>query len=130
MIMKNLKRTLSYSLYVLLACVFCSCESTEIYPRYSVDTKDVIADSLKNEYRTWITETVRAASQNMTGGDYEDVDETIEQCERIAERIFSEEVTALRIEVDEHYYNDFLKTESELNDYEKTILDSLTTNAR
>ena len=128
--MKRTKQIILTSFCTLLACFFSSCESTEIYPRYSVDTKDVIADSLKHEYRTWITETVRAASQNMTGGDYEDVDDTIEQCEYTAKRIFSEEVIALRIEVDEHYYNDFLKTESELNDYEKTILDSLTTNAR
>jgi len=33
---------------------------------------------------------------------------------------------ALRIEINENYWNDLIKTESELNDYEKTILDSLT----
>ena len=36
----------------------------------------------------WVTETVRAASQNMTGGDYEDADATIRQAEKTASHLF------------------------------------------
>lgn len=123
--MKRIKQIAVYSFCTLLSCVFFSCEQTPTYPRYTATTKEVIPDSLKNDHRTWITETVRAASQNMTGGDYEDVDETIIQAERTADRIFGKKLRALRIEISDHYWDDLIKTENELNEYEKIKFDSL-----
>ena len=113
--------------YVLLVAVLFSLTSCndEKYPKYSLTTIEFIPDSLKVEHRKFITETVRAASNQMTGGDYEDVDETIIQAERTADNIFSSSVIGLRKEIDENYWNSLELKPNELNVYEKKILDSL-----
>jgi hypothetical protein len=113
--------------YVLLVAVLFSLTSCseERYPKYSLTTIEFIPDSLKVEHRKFITETVKAASNQMTGGDYEDVDETIIQAERTADNIFSSSVVGLRKEIDENYWNSLELKPNELNVYEKKILDSL-----
>lgn len=113
--------------YVLLVAVLFSLTSCskEKYPKYSLTTIWFVPDSLKVEHRKFITETVRAASNQMTGGDYEDVDETIIQAERTADNIFSSNVIGLIKEIDDNHWNDLKLKPSELNSYEKSILDSL-----
>ena len=130
--MIKLKTKLSYTLYILLASVFLtSCTQKEVYPKYSLYTINKISDSLKVDYRTWITETIRSASQNMTGGDYENVDETIRQAKETADEIFGTKVIGLRKEIDDNYWNDLKLKPSELSDKELIILDSLSfSNAR
>ena len=125
--MVKLKNKLSNAFYILLASVFlisCSYEK-EVYPRYSLYTVNEIPDSLKLEYRTWITETIRSASQNMTGGDYENVDETIRQAKYTADDIFGTKVIGLRKEIDDNYYNDLKLTPKQLTIEENKVLDSL-----
>ena len=107
---------------VLFSLVYCN---EDKYPKYSLTTIEFVPDSLKVEHRKFITETVRAASNQMTGGDYEDVDETIIQAERTADNIFSSSVVGLRKEIDENYWNSLELKPNELNVYEKKILDSL-----
>lgn len=124
--MKRLNNLKSYALYILLVCVFTSCSyQTETYPRYSLETIEYIPDTLKVEHRTWIKETIRAASQYMTGGDYEDVDVTIRQAKWTADELFQESIVGLRKEIDDNYYNDLHLKPTELNGYEIKILDSL-----
>lgn len=65
------------------------------YPQYSITTKAVVPDSLREDQRKFVVETVRAASQHMTGGDYEDVDDTIDQARLTSEDLFSIEVQCL-----------------------------------
>ena len=72
----NLKLSILLFLFTIL---FTNCEKAEKYPKYSICEIEFVPDSLKQEHRKFIIETVRAGSQNMTGGDYEDVDETIQQ---------------------------------------------------
>ena len=111
---------------LLVAVLFSSCKKEAIkYPIYSLTTIEYIPDSLKVEHRKFITETVRAASNQMTGGDYEDVDETIIQAERTADNIFSSNIIGLTKEIDENYFNSLELKPNELNVYEKKILDSL-----
>lgn len=122
----RLKSKLRYSLYTVLACVFLSSCSEDIkYPIYSLETIEYVPDSLKMEHRLWITETIRAASQHMTGGDYEDVDETIIQAKRTADELFQVNCIGLRKEINENYWDDLHLKPSELNNKEKDILDSL-----
>ena len=102
-----------------------SCGNDIEYPRYSLYTITYIPDSLKIEYREWVKETVRAASQHMTGGDYEDVDKTIRQAKMTADEIFGAEVIGLRKKIDDNYYNDLYLKPEQLTDYEKKVLDSL-----
>ena len=123
---KNTKQYRNLAKLMLVAVLFSlvSCNEDK-YPKYSLTTIEFVPDSLKAEHRKFITETVRAASNQMTGGDYEDVDETIIQAERTADNIFSSSIVGLRKEIDENYWNSLELKPNELNVYEKKILDSL-----
>jgi hypothetical protein len=120
----KLTRNLAKLMLVAVLFSLTSCRE-EKYPKYSLTTIEFIPDSLKVEHRKFITETVRAASNQMTGGDYEDVDETIIQAERTANNIFSSNIIGLRKQFDESVWNDLQLKPNELNVYEKKILDSL-----
>lgn len=109
---------------LMLAAVLSSCNN-EKYPKYSLETIEYVPDSLKAEHRKFITETVRAASQQMTGGDYEDVDETISQAEITADRVFSIKVIGLKKELYENDWTALKIKPSDFNAYEKRIFDSL-----
>ena len=123
--MENLKKKLSYALYIVLAFVFTSCDENIKYPVYSLEIIKHVPDTLKTQQRIWVIEIIRAASQHMTGGDYEDVDETIEQAKLTSDKLFQVSVIGLRKEIDDNYWNDLLLKPNELNDYEKKLLDSL-----
>jgi len=121
--MKNILKLLLYG--SIMVMMLNSCEEVPTYPRYTLDTITHIPDTLKVEHRTWITETVRAASQHMTGGDYEDVDQTIIQAERTANRLFGVEVIGLRKEINDNYYDDLQLVPSQLTPKELEILNNL-----
>ena len=105
-----------------------SCKEYVKYPIYTLKTIDVIPDSLKTKHRDWVKETIRAASQNMTGGDYEDVDVTIMQAKRTADELFSVQVLGLNKSVDENYYNDLQLTKEEFTKQEENIFQQLKNN--
>jgi len=125
--MKNLKlsNVSKYFLYTLLALVFVGCADTIEYPRYSLETIEYIPDSLKVEHRTWITETIRAASQHMTGGDYEDVDVTIRQAKWTADDLFEVSIVGLKKEINDNHYNDLHLMPSDMTDEETQTLKRL-----
>ena len=110
---------------LLLAVVFLSSCNSEKYPKYSLATIDYVPDSLKAEHRKFITETVRAASQHMTGGDYEDVDETIQQAHTTANNIFSVKVIGLKKELYENEWDALRIKPQDFTAEEKRIFDSL-----
>lgn len=126
--MRNLKIKLFILACLTLMCVFISCSEPTKYPIYTLETIEYVPDSLKQEHRTWITETVRAASQHMTGGDYEDIDETIRQAKWTADDLFEVSVIGLRKKIDRNLRNDLHLKPSELNAHEIKILDSLSDN--
>jgi len=113
--------TLTLSLLFLTSCN----DSRNVYPKYTIVKIEYIPDSLKVDHRVWITETIRSASQHMTGGDYEDVDATIRQAKWTADDLFSVSVIGLRKEINDNYFDDLKLKPSELNKYEFNILDSL-----
>jgi len=76
----------------LVSCNNDICKS----PTYDIVEVDLVPNSLKEKQRIWVTETIRAASQHMTGGDYEDVDETIEEVGEQSENLFSIKCLVLR----------------------------------
>tara|TARA_B110000971_G_C19865582_1_gene433691 strand:- start:77 stop:448 length:372 start_codon:yes stop_codon:yes gene_type:complete len=113
-------------LYTLLLILFSSCKKDiEKYPIYSLKTIRYVPDSLKTEQREWIKETVRASNQNLSAGDYENIDETIVQVERTSENLFEITVVGLRKKVNDDNWDDIELKPNELNDYEKKIIDSL-----
>lgn len=77
----------------------------EVEYSHRIVTEIFVPDSLMDDYRIWITETVRAASQHVTGGDYEDVHETIRQVEITGERIFGKKELCLSISYNSDYNN-------------------------
>ena len=123
--MKNLTMSTRYFLNALLAVVFLSSCNSDKYPKYSLETIDYVPDSLKVEHRKFITETVRAASQHMTGGDYEDVDETIQQAERTADNIFSVKVIGMKKELYKDQWDALRIKPQNFTPEEKRIFDSL-----
>lgn len=108
--------------------LFQSCSKHNEYPKYSLETISFVPDSLKEQHRKWITETVRAASQHMTGGDYEDVDATIRQAKYTADELYQTKIIGLKKSINENYWEDLHLTPNELTKKEKLILDSLVNN--
>ena len=123
--MKNIFKLQLVLLCISIIAMMYSCTYISPYPRYTLKTQTHIPDSLKPQYRTWITETVRAASQHMTGGDYEDADETIQQAEITAKRLFGVDVVGLRLELDEDWWHDINLLPNQLTPKGTRILDSL-----
>jgi hypothetical protein len=89
-----------------------------------LSTDEYVPDSLKIVHREWIKETVRAASQNMSGGDYEDADETIEQAKITADELFAKRVIVLKKELNRRGACLYLFP-NELSEKEKQIFDNL-----
>lgn len=110
---------------IAIITIFASCETRVKYPRYSLVRISCVPDSLKEKHRDWIKETIRASNQHLTAGDYEDIDETIQQVERTASSLFEVSVMGLKKEVDSEVYNDITLMPNELTPYERTVLDSL-----
>lgn len=71
---------------------------------------------------------MRAASQNMTGGDYEHADDTILQAEKTANTLFGKEIVCLRIRYDDFVYKSILP--SEMTDDEKEIFTKILNNIK
>ncbi len=111
----------------LLAVIIClvSCEKPPKYPRYTLERVYYVPDSLKSQQREWIKESIRASNQHLTAGDYEDIDETIEQVERTSNNLFEVSVIGLRKEIDAEPFNDVILKPNELTSYEKRVLESL-----
>lgn len=124
--MKTMRTLTLFTFYSLIGLLFVSCNTEkETYPKYSLTTVKYVPDSLKLEYRTWITETIRAASEHMTGGDYEDVHETIVQAKWTADGLFQVKTIGLRKEINDNHFDDLYLRSSELTNKELKILDSL-----
>lgn len=110
---------------LILALVIIGCDNKTEYPRYSLTSMEVVDDSLQEKYQEWIIRESSALSLHMTGGDYEDVDETAYAIKRIADRIFAKKKLVLRVEIDNNYFNDLILTEKEMNEKQKQIFKGL-----
>jgi hypothetical protein len=127
----SIKSTLLLTQLFIFSLIFTSCEPHRRkpeypkYPKYSLEKIDYIPDSLKSKHQEYTKELVRAASQHMTGGDYEDVDETIIQAKRTADELFQVSVIGLRKEINENYWDSFDLRPDELSPSEKKILENL-----
>lgn len=110
---------------LLLTIILSSCDEDKFYPIYSLDKIEFIPDSIRQDQRVWVIEMVRAASENMSGGDYEDVDETIEQAEYTSRIMFESSVIGIRKQIDKNYWNDVYIRPDEFNEKEKAIFDKL-----
>src|SRR5690349_9539891 len=90
---------------VLSAIIACDDPKTPrlpAYPIYQYTIMREVPDSLKDDMAKWITETVRAANQHMTGGDYEDPEDVIDEAEDVAKNLFARDVEYLSIVADQN----------------------------
>lgn len=92
---------------------------------YSLISLEYVPDSLKAKHREFITETIRAASQHMTGGDYEDVDQTIIQAKRTADQVFAVSVMGLEKRVNNNSWDNIKLRPEQFTPHEKHLFDSL-----
>ena len=120
-------KELIYPLCFIILYISTSCNVIEgtKYPKYSLTKITYVPDSLKVKHRIWITETIRASSQNMTGGDYEDVDVTIRQVKNTADELFEVNTIGLKKEINTSFGDDSELRPEELNPFERKIFDSL-----
>ena len=82
------------TLFITIAALFViSCNGE---PSYEIETMEYVPDSLKSQQREFMIKLTESASKNMSGGDYEDVYETLQEAERISEDMFSVKVEGLR----------------------------------
>lgn len=80
--------------YILLfSILFFSCED---YPKYIRTYESTLPDSLQEAKQKFIIELVTAASYHMTGGDYEDPEDVIQQAAYTFDEIHETYVEGLR----------------------------------
>jgi len=80
-------------LFLSLIIVISSCNHYS--DNYVLSNVVYIPDSLKDKQAQFITETVRAASQHMSGGDYEDPEDVIYAANSTFENIYGIKVECL-----------------------------------
>jgi hypothetical protein len=86
----------------VLVNILCSCDINEREYRIAFET--IIPDSLKSKQLIFIKETVSASNFHMSGGDYEDPEDVIEQAEITFNRIYGVPVKGLATWGNEHPY--------------------------
>ena len=82
-----MKRLIFLALIVLTGCG----RYEDVY-----GVRQTVPDSLKVKRQEWITKTVSAASLHMTGGDYEDPEDLIEEVTEQSVSLFSVEEEGIR----------------------------------
>ena len=111
------------SILILSVFLLAGCEPPVQYPQYRYAVEDQVPDSNKVKMAKWITETVSAASLHMTGGDYEDPEDLVQQCQYTADKIFAVPTEGLERLEGEHTYWFFIPkkdlTESQLEKFER-----------
>lgn len=113
--------------FLLISIILVSCGKNESQPKkpkidYQYTQMSVVPDSNVVKMREWILKTVEATNRSMTGGDYEDPEDVIEQAEETAKRIFSVKVDALEFLKDGYYHN---LPQERMTKEELHIMDSL-----
>lgn len=81
---------------LILVIGISSCNNVE-YPLYQYGEESEIPDSLRVKYAEWVTETIKASNNNMTGGDYEDPEDVVAQVEITGHNIFAVKVEGMHI---------------------------------
>lgn len=110
--------TLLFAFCAFLPLLLNSCDvHTPKYPQYELYITKITPDSLRAKKAEFITETVRAATNNLRTSDYEDVDDLVEEATESADKLYSVEVPTLvkRLKHDESIViNPKLMTKTEL----------------
>jgi hypothetical protein len=112
-------------LLLLASCGFKRYEG----PLYTYSVEKIVPDSLREKQATFIRETVSAASNQMTGGDYEDPEDVIAEARRTSKELYGVEIEGLNMSVPGSYTLKFIPVH-QMNPFQKRILDSLKAGGR
>jgi hypothetical protein len=111
---------MKYLLFLLLLSTV-ACDDKKV--EYWIVKEIMIPDSLSSKQAQFVIDVVKAATNNMSTHDYEDVDDTIEQARIEAFKIYSIEVVCLRRKVSGKMTVAIYP--HEMTEYEKSIFDKL-----
>ena len=106
--------------FIVLNCK----ETKECTPKYSLRSawgydETIVPDKYKQAYSETVTNIVKAATYKLTTVDYEDVDDTITEAKKVADKLYSIEVPGLAIDTCNSFRT---KSYSELTGEEKKVL--------
>jgi hypothetical protein len=108
--------------FILAAC---SDNDPNHYPTYKLVNRTYTPDSLLLIKANWVTETVRASTNNLTTSDYEDVDDTIEETVHKSSQLFSRDEIVLIRQNSATYSDYIIIRENQMTPYEKKIFTDL-----
>ena len=126
--MKNLFLFLMLSLLV-------SCKQANLpkYTNYSIDTEEIILSENKEKATIFIENLVSKSNFHMTGGDYEDPEDVINQAQQTALEMYGTKVLGLSVDINDDGFSDkfiptteFSKKDSIIYNYLKSRLDKET----
>lgn len=88
---------MKYIILIICSMAIASChfEQPKQESRYKLISRKIVPDSLKDDMAKWITSTVSASNSHMTGGDYEDPEDVVEEVTDRAETLFSRDSIVL-----------------------------------
>lgn len=116
-------------LYSLIGLFLSSCGKTSPTV-YEIQKIHYIPDSLKQQHRDWIQETVRAASQHMAAGKYQNIDKTIRQAKFTADEIFGVSEIGLIKRLSEKSWSYIEIRQEDMTEEEKLIFGKLLKNPK
>lgn len=114
----------AFALSALLTAVFFAGCSNEKFPQCRYAINDYVPDSSKAALAEWVKGTVSAASYHMSGGDYEDPEDVIEQAERTGRDLFEVKIEGLEYRQCDQCYWEFI-ARPDLNERQQKLCDSL-----
>lgn len=117
---------LSAGIVLLIITILTSCGYDEnnprpTYPQYFITTSTSVPDSLKERQQQWIVDIVAAASNQMTGGDYEDVDDTIDEAVEQSEKLFGRKNIRYWLNPNAQQYNSIELRDDQMSEKQKKI---------
>lgn len=129
--MRNIYRRLfGFTMIILLAStlgVLTSCVGQyPMYPRYSITSINVIPDSLREAHNKYVIDLVTVGSEHMANSDYDDVDDTLREAQRLANKMFTISVSGLHKEFNDSSSKDVYIKVKDFSDIEKRIYKKLT----
>lgn len=112
-----------------------SCKQANLpkYTNYSIDTEEIILSENKEKATIFIENLVSKSNFHMTGGDYEDPEDVINQAQQTALEMYGTKVLGLSVDINDDGFSDkfiptteFSKKDSIIYNYLKSRLDKET----
>ncbi len=118
-----MKRVILLHIIFVFTVINCSCDKK--YPCYEYALQKEIPDSSQKARREYIVKLVSAASYHMSGGDYEDPEDLLNEAENLSYRVYSVEVEGLVLKRSKDDWSPLFIPFYKLNQQQRVYFDSL-----